>query len=287
MSRRGEIGSTTSAWSQGQESAEVFRLALQKRFMSGLHGHLKKQGTGQSIDFNDHRPYVNGDDIRFVNWKTFARTGQLVLKTFEDEVSPYADIVVDFSRSMFLTENKAELFYQLLGFLYSSCQSLGFNVTFYCVSGDTIHKLKVPPDGLMPQFPESQPNQQLNLEQVEWHSHSMRILVSDLLYAAEPSELLIPISKAMGLGYVFCPYDSCESQPDWEDITEIEEVENGQKHWLQGTSHFMKQYHKRYHEHFEKWEKACLGNEFSFCRIHAQQSWQDNLVSCFPLIEVI
>jgi uncharacterized protein (DUF58 family) len=287
MSSKDEKVNHRHAWQQGFESALVFRLALQKRFLTGLHGHLKKQGTGQSIDFNDHRPYVNGDDIRFVNWKTYARTGQLVLKTFEDEVSPYADIVVDFSQSMFLTEEKSQLVYQLLGFLSSSCQSIGFNVKLYTISGDKIVKINLTTDGLMPDFPRPEANENLNLDQIDWHAHGLRILVSDLLFSEEPAKTLRQISKTKGFGAVFCPFDSFESDPSWEDITEIEEVENGQKHWLQATSHLMKQYRKRYGEHFDKWEKSCMGVDYSFCRLHAQQSWKDNLINCYPAVEVI
>jgi uncharacterized protein (DUF58 family) len=52
------------------------------------------------IEFADHRPYVSGDDIRHIDWKAFARHGQLVLRQFEEERDAFVHVMLDVTGSM-------------------------------------------------------------------------------------------------------------------------------------------------------------------------------------------
>src|SRR5687767_2026320 len=49
--------------------AAVARLPLRRGQWSGVTGSVLGQGTGSSIDFQDHRPYLPGDDPRHINWQ--------------------------------------------------------------------------------------------------------------------------------------------------------------------------------------------------------------------------
>ena len=46
---------------------------------------------GQSVEFADFRSYVHGDDLRFIDWNTYARLDRLFLKLFleEEDLSLY------------------------------------------------------------------------------------------------------------------------------------------------------------------------------------------------------
>ncbi len=78
-------------------------------FISGLHQAVFR---GASVDFAEHRPYVPGDDIRRVDWKLFARTDRLYLKTFEAETNADVMFALDLSRSMdFRSEALSKLDY--------------------------------------------------------------------------------------------------------------------------------------------------------------------------------
>ncbi len=66
-------------------------------FISGLHQAVFK---GVSMDFAEHRPYVPGDDVRRIDWRLFARTDRLYLKTFEAETNADVLFALDISRSM-------------------------------------------------------------------------------------------------------------------------------------------------------------------------------------------
>lgn len=52
-----------------------------------LGGHLQRQ-KGQSLEFEDYRPYVPGDDVRHIDWRASARVGhrgELVVRNFRHE----------------------------------------------------------------------------------------------------------------------------------------------------------------------------------------------------------
>lgn len=66
-------------------------------FMLGLH---RSPVYGSSIEFAQYRPYAQGDDPRFVDWKLYARTDRLHVKQFQDETNLRCLIALDCSASM-------------------------------------------------------------------------------------------------------------------------------------------------------------------------------------------
>lgn len=70
---------------------------LVEGYVSGLH---RSPYRGFSIEFAEHREYVAGDDLRYVDWKVFGRTDKLYLKQYEDETNLICYLVVDVSESM-------------------------------------------------------------------------------------------------------------------------------------------------------------------------------------------
>lgn len=66
-------------------------------FINGLH---KAPYLGVSIDFAEHRGYMPGDDIRFIDWRVFARTDRFYVKQFEADTNANFSVLFDVSRSM-------------------------------------------------------------------------------------------------------------------------------------------------------------------------------------------
>ena len=66
-------------------------------FINGLH---KAPYLGVSIDFAEHRGYMPGDDIRFIDWRVFARTDRFYVKQFEADTNANFSVMFDISRSM-------------------------------------------------------------------------------------------------------------------------------------------------------------------------------------------
>jgi uncharacterized protein (DUF58 family) len=65
--------------------------------LSGLHTSPK---TGASIEFAQYRPYTQGDDPRFVDWRLYGRTDRLHIKQFQDETNLRCTVLLDCSASM-------------------------------------------------------------------------------------------------------------------------------------------------------------------------------------------
>ena len=75
-------------------------------FLTGLHRSPRK---GFSVEFAEHRPYQPGDEPRMLDWKIAARSDRLVVKQFEEETNLRATLVLDVSRSMAWTGDRARL----------------------------------------------------------------------------------------------------------------------------------------------------------------------------------
>lgn len=88
---------------------------LSRKILQGkLRGERRSKRRGQSVEFADHRPYVVGDDLRFVDWNIYGRLEQLFLKLFLEEQDLTVHIVADASASMSVGEPSKELFIKKL-----------------------------------------------------------------------------------------------------------------------------------------------------------------------------
>jgi uncharacterized protein (DUF58 family) len=76
--------------------------------IAGLH---RSPYHGFSTEFLEHRPYFQGESIRNIDWRTYARTDRAVVRLFEDETNLYGRIMLDKSASMaFGSENNMTKF---------------------------------------------------------------------------------------------------------------------------------------------------------------------------------
>jgi uncharacterized protein (DUF58 family) len=84
---------------------------LSRKILQGkLQGERRSKRRGQSVEFADHRAYVVGDDLRFVDWNIYGRLDQLFLKLFLEEQDLTVHILADTSASMSIGEPSKDLF---------------------------------------------------------------------------------------------------------------------------------------------------------------------------------
>lgn len=78
------------------------RLSVTSRrpFPGQMKGEKRSPKRGTSIEFADYREYVSGDDLRYVDWKAYARLERLFLKLFVEEEDLTIHLLVDASQSM-------------------------------------------------------------------------------------------------------------------------------------------------------------------------------------------
>jgi len=77
-------------------------LGLKARMIvEGLRvGDHKSPYRGFSVEFVQHREYTPGDDIRHIDWKSYARSERYTIKQYEQETNFIANILLDGSKSM-------------------------------------------------------------------------------------------------------------------------------------------------------------------------------------------
>ena len=63
---------------------EQLELLARRRVRSSLKGERRSKARGQSVEFADHRNYVAGDDLRYLDWNLFGRLDRLFLKLYEE-----------------------------------------------------------------------------------------------------------------------------------------------------------------------------------------------------------
>jgi uncharacterized protein (DUF58 family) len=72
-------------------------------FMVGLH---KSPYHGFSVEFSQHRPYMQGDNLRSVDWRVFGKTEKYYIKQYEEETNLRSYIILDSSKSMSYASDK-------------------------------------------------------------------------------------------------------------------------------------------------------------------------------------
>ena len=91
--------------------AKIEQLELvSKKITAGLlKGDRLSKRRGYSNEFADFKPYVSGDDLRFLDWNAYGRLERLFLKIFLEEEDLRLSILIDRSPSMDYGEpNKLE-----------------------------------------------------------------------------------------------------------------------------------------------------------------------------------
>jgi uncharacterized protein (DUF58 family) len=78
-------------------SLELRAKVVMEGFSRGIH---RSPFHGFSVEFTEYRPYVPGDDVRFLDWRLYARSDRDYVKKYEDETNLRCHLVVDQSGSM-------------------------------------------------------------------------------------------------------------------------------------------------------------------------------------------
>ena len=87
----------TPAELQKISNLQVVARLVVEGFFSGLH---KSPHKGFSVEFAQHRQYVQGDEIRRLDWKVFGKTDRFYIREYEEETNLRATMLLDLSGSM-------------------------------------------------------------------------------------------------------------------------------------------------------------------------------------------
>lgn len=79
------------------KSLELRARLVVEGFIVGLH---RSPYHGFSVEFTEHRPYMQGDSPKDIDWKVFGKTEKYFIKQYEEETNLRSYILLDTSRSM-------------------------------------------------------------------------------------------------------------------------------------------------------------------------------------------
>jgi hypothetical protein len=262
-----------------QQSAIAERLTLPLKLgLRRTSGHVAGAGAGSSIDFQDHRPYVPGDDPRHIDWQAYARSGHYTMKLYREEVRPLVDIVLDASPSMFLGETKARRTWELAWFCLESALRSGATIRLFSIDGVRLaaHDASVAWETVETVSSEKN-NHPPDLSRIPWRNGSLRVLISDLLFPSAPEPIIHRLLSSCGRGLIFAPSCMAESAPDWLGNTELIDCESPARRDLRFHSDDLAGYRSAYAGHFQLWRLESRRHGISLAQVAAEPAFTDAL----------
>lgn len=251
--------------------AAFARLPLRSGRWSGVAGSVLGQGTGNSIDFQDQRPYLPGDDPRHINWQAYARTGAYTMKLYRQEVTPRVDLLFDDSESMFFEPGKATRTWELLYWCVESALRLGAALKVHRLSeinGDTPVERVLAYD--WPTTPMAKSDIAMALERCPLRQGSLRVLLSDVLSETPPERVTDALLHGRGKAIILAPFCREEAQPDWDGNIEFEECELSTRDKRRVDKETLARYLRAYALHFGLWREQCTRRGMGFARVAAE-----------------
>ncbi|MCX6857819.1 MAG: DUF58 domain-containing protein [Verrucomicrobia bacterium] len=262
---------------RAREWARVLKLPFRQQRWRGHAGEFAGTGVGSSLDFQDHRVYLPGDDPRQINWQAYARTGTYTIKQYREEVRPLVDVILDASDSMFAHPAKAQRTQELLAYAVEAALQTGATVRCYAVRGQThlaleteaviagrwareVQVMKASADAPA-------------LARIPLRAGAMRVFISDLLFPAEPEALLAPLGSRNGRGIVFVPHAMQESAPAWDGNYEFIDSETQLPHEHRVESDILQSYLRAYARHFDLWKNAAAKHGVALARVSAEDEF--------------
>lgn len=203
-------------------AAAAFAFALPRTpFAGGLGGERLGRGVGSSLEFMDFRDYLPGDDLRHVDWRTYARTDQMKVRLYREEIAPVLDVVIDTSRSMAVTEAKETAARDICDALdeWMRVASGGAGVRMWAAGGGRLesHSLAFESEAheLVPRIP--------------LRSRSLRLVISDFLTPGDPAPALRRLSSGASHLYAVQLLDPWEVDPGHDGPRTLIDAESGER----------------------------------------------------------
>jgi len=247
--------------------AENVSLPLRSRIWKGMSGEFAGAGTGSSLDFQDHRNYVPGDDPRHINWQAYARTGNYTMKLYREEIRPIVDIVLDVSDSMFFEESKATRVAEIFYMIVSSSLQAGAAANIHLLKGKNHRYIPIEIAMSDQWFQTAQnlkdelPNHAPNIDSLPLRPNTIRVFISDLLFPGDPNPILRHFTQRQGSLIVLCPFSPKEANPDWQGNYEFIDAESNNRHSHRIEPSVLRDYKKTYNKHFTLWHSAALKHQ--------------------------
>ena len=254
-------------------SLELLARTVVDGFINGLH---KAPYLGVSVDFAEHRGYMPGDDIRFIDWRVFARTDRFYVKRFEADTNTNFSVLFDISRSMsFGGKGLTKLDY---GRYLAAC------LTYFCTKQRDRVGLVTFDEDIVTRVPPSAKHLDVVLHELDrieagrpgsferplfkatefFKRRGIIVVISD--FYEDPQKLvdaLKPLSYGGNDLIVFQILDQAEIDFPYDEATSFQDLETGQKMPVVPEK-LREQYRQLVQEHIAALSKKCSENRIDY-----------------------
>ena len=246
-------------------------------FISGLH---RSPHHGFSVEFSAHRPSTPGDELRHLDWVTYAKTDRYYVKQYEQETNLRCYILLDCSASMNYSSGRGGLtkleygsfLAATLAFLMTRQQDVVGLVAF-----DNQIRLHMPPGGSpahvneMCKRLESLKTGQVTSLAKPFHDlaemikrRGLIIVISDLY--DEESEVIRALRhfrhKKHGL-ILFHVFDAAELEFPFTKLTQFLDLETGEKFQVDPKT-VREEYLGELRTFIDRYKKACSDSDTEY-----------------------
>lgn len=214
-------------------AASMFQLGLPRSPVSGSSGELLGRGSGTSLEFQEHRQYIPGDDIRHLDWAAFARSDTLMIRLYREEISPKLEVLLDITRSMTTSPLKTRVAKQLAALFAVLSGTLGGRPTIWlagdqrpaqCLQAEMIEALEDTDCNSTASLAELLQDHQLPLRR-----QAVRVVVSDFLFPLEPESLVRRLASDASVLWLVQVLTSWEADPALSGGTRLIDIETGRE----------------------------------------------------------
>jgi uncharacterized protein (DUF58 family) len=275
---------------EGELAAARYALGVPRSAPVGLAGSTLGHRAGSSLEFKDHRAYEPGDDLRHIDWGAYARTDQLTVKLYREEVTPHLDVILDTSRSMNLEgTKKGGAVVALAAFFATAAARAGYSHALWSLADGCrpVPNGNRPPglwDGLSFDH-RGAPTAQLPL----LRPRGTRILISDLMWLGEPLVTMRPFAERAAVALVVQVLARDDAEPAEGKSVRLVDSETDEVREIHVDSLVARRYRDALARHQESWHLACRQVGATFVTVVAEdllKSWNLDVLVAAEVLRV-
>jgi uncharacterized protein (DUF58 family) len=246
-------------------------------FIAGMH---RSPYHGFSVEFAEYRQYMQGDNLRYLDWKAFGKTDRFYMKVFEEETNLKSTILLDKSGSMGFTSREDRVDKLTYGSL------LAASIAFLLIRQQDAVGLALFDDQIQALLPHRSVRKHLwflleNLDRVEPGAQTrispalhyiaerirrrgLIILISDLM--DDPDKVLLGLKHFRHRKHeiiVFHVLDPRELDLDYRDEVEFRDLETERRVRVE-PQFLRREYAERVQEWLTKLDRGCKGHQIDY-----------------------
>lgn len=276
------------------EDLNNFHVALKKNSTEIKEGEQKSDFSGQGMIFKDHKQYVPGDDIRKIDWKAYARTGDFFIKRFEEEKNVTLHIILDRSSSMDYGNNNKYDYAAKIGLATAHMASKTNDRFRFSVFSETLTDLTAArKNGNLARLvenlnsirktPESRIERCITDYSSRIKNKSIVVILSDFLTDTEEIESALESLQHTDTILVNV-LDETEIDPDIEGDAILKDPESSSKLRTYLSPRTKENYKDRLDEHVGEIEESALKNGAEYVRLSTGDNFFESFIKVWKMI---